>query len=99
MDVITYNELLAATYIIKYSNLVCDKYLRDIRFSETKNVVEMILCFEPVSKEIIWRIKQECMKEPHYINSFPKDGMMCFRFLAPSKYKDLISNILHSTSE
>lgn len=93
-----YKELLAASYILKDSKLIFDKYIKDIRFRETDNVVEMILCFEPISKKNVWRLKQECIKEPQYINSFTMEGMICFKFLALTKYKDLISIILHSTA-
>ena len=89
-------ELLISNYIIQNTDLLFQRSISDIEVKEKGKIVELLLYYLPTSKFEIWRLKKEFFKEPQYISSTMKKGMLCAKFLAPSKFVDLIICKLHT---
>lgn len=89
-------EYIVSNYILKNTNLLFEKSISDIKVQEKGKVVELTLYYKPSSKYDVWRLKKEFYKEPQYISHTIKNGMLCVKFFAPSKFADLIVCKLHS---
>lgn len=85
-----HKEYIVSNYILQDTSLLFEKFISDITVKEKGKVVELTLYYSPNSKYDVWKIKKKCLKEPQYITSFMKNGMLCAKFYAPSKYTDLI---------
>lgn len=90
-------EYIVSNYILQNSDLLFEKSISDIQIKEKGKIVELLLYYKPSSKFEIWKLKKEFYKEPQYITSTIKNGMLYAKFLAPSKYADLIICKLHTT--
>lgn len=89
-------EYIISNYILQNSDLLFDKCISDIKVIEKGKIVELQLYYKPSSKYDVWRIKKEFYKEPQYIKTIMKNGMICGIFYSPSKYADLIICKLHT---
>ena len=89
-------EILVSNYIIQNTNLLFQKTISNIEIKEKGKLVELWLYYLPSSKFETWKLKKEFIKEPQYIACNVKNGMLCAKFLAPSKFADLIICKLHS---
>ena len=83
-------ESIAACYVITDVELLCHSALSDIKVKSRGNVVELWLYYLPKTKYDIYRIKKLCYKESQFILTRMKDGYFCAKFLAPSKYANLL---------
>lgn len=89
-------EYIISNYILQSSELLFEKSISDIQIKERGNIVELILYYKPSSKFETWKLKKWFYKEPQYITTFIKNGMLCAKFYAPSKFKDLIICKMHT---
>lgn len=92
-----FKEYIVSNYILQNSNLLFEKSISDVQIKEKGKVVELTLYYKPSSKFEIWKLKKEFYKEPQHINTVIKNGMLCAKFYAPSKFADLIVCKLHTT--
>ena len=83
-------EILVSNYIIQSSELLSHKSIKNIEIKERGKIVELRLYYLPSSKYEMWNLKKLFYKEPQFITTTMKDGMLCAKFLAPSKFADLI---------
>ena len=83
-------KILVSNYIIQNSDLLFQKSLSDIKVKEKGKIVELWLYYSPSSKYEIWNLKKLFLQEPQLINTTMKDDMLCAKFLAPTKFADLI---------
>ena len=85
-----HKEYIVSNYILQDTSLLFEKSISNITVKEKGKVVELMLYYSPDSKYDVWRIRKKAIKEPQYISTSMKNGMMCIKFYAPSKYTDLI---------
>lgn len=89
-------EYLVSNYIIQNSDLLFQKSISDIQVKEKGKLVELTLFYKPKSKFEIWNLRKQFYKEPQYVTSTIKNGSLCAKFYAPSKYADLVICKLHT---
>jgi len=89
-------EILVSNYIIQNSELLFHKSIKNIEVKEKGKIVELWLYYLPSSKYEIWSLKKLFYKEPQLITIVMRNNMLCVKFLAPSKFADLIICKLHT---
>ena len=89
-------EIIIANYIIEDSNLLLTKSLKDIQIKNTGRVVELKLYYKPVSKSEYKFLRWKFCKETQHVLTTFENGMLCGKFLAKTKDKDLIMCKLHT---
>lgn len=92
-------EYIVSNYILQNTNLLFKKSISDIKIQKRGGVVELMLYYKPSSKYELWDLKRDFYKEPQYISHTTKNGMLCVRFFAPSKFADLIICKLYTIDE
>ena len=89
-------EILVSSYIIQNSELLFHKSVKDVEVKERGKIVELWLYYLPSSKYEIWDLKKLFMHESQFIMYTMKKDMLCVKFLAPTKFADLIICKLHT---
>lgn len=89
-------EIIIANYIIEDSSLLLKKSLKDIQIKNTGQVVELKLYYKPVSKNEYKYLRWKFCKETQHVLTKFENGMLCGKFLAKTKDKDLIMCKMHT---